>query len=252
MRFIIFVTILLAAMWSGYWFFMSSKYYEKLYLWIDIESNDVSAKFSKIKGFPNRFDATITDLEIKQKSLNPIKIDRLDVMRLSYDNSHYIFATNSIQNIFESNFIFSKGLASAVRKNGVAPTINFEGENVLVNEKLTFNKLNLRLWPATDLSKLKFSFTAEIAETKGVNSDLSFQGKIDFNSSFKINNLTSLVSNINSLQRISGTLYVQNTEGLNTVLQRDPNGWKIIFKSNAPEKIPSFIRNLDIVTVNGI
>jgi hypothetical protein len=173
-------------------------------------------------------------------------------MRLSYDNSHYIFATNSIQNIFESNFIFSKGLASAVSKNGVAPTINFEGKSVSVNEKLMFNKLNLRLWPATDLSKLKFSFTAEIAESKGVYSDLSFQGKIDFNSSFKINNLTSLVSNINSLQRISGTLYVQNTEGLNTVLQRDPNGWKMILKSNTPEKIPSFIRNLDIVIVNGI
>ena len=91
MRFIIFVTILLAAMWSGYWFFMSSKYYEKLYLWIDIESNDVSAKFSKIKGFPNRFDTTITDLEIKQKSLNPIKIDSL-----SSRNGGLIYIKNEV------------------------------------------------------------------------------------------------------------------------------------------------------------
>ena len=252
MRFIIIVTILLAAMWSGYWFIMSSKYYDKIYLWIDTESNNVSAKFTKIKGFPNRFDTTITDLEIKQKSFDPIKIDRLDVMRLSYDNSHYIFAINSIQNIFESNFIFSKGLASAVSKNGIAPTINFEGEDVSVNDKLLFNKLNFRLWPTTDLSKLNFSFTSEIAETEGINFDLSFKGKIDFYSFIRINNLTSLVSNINSLQKISGTLYVQDTKGVNTVLQRDPNGWKIIVKSDAPEKIPNFIKNLDIITIDGI
>ena len=252
MRFIIIVTILLAAIWSGYWLIMSSKYYDKLYLWIDTESNNVSAKFTKIKGFPNRFDTTITDLEIKQKSFDPIKIDRLDVMRLSYHNSHYIFAINSIQNIFQSNFIFSKGLASAVSKNGIAPTINFEGEDVSVNDKLLFNKLNFRLWPTTDLSKLNFSFTSEIAEAEGINFDLSFKGKIDFYSSIKINNLTSLVSNINSLQKISGILYVQDTEGVNTVLERDPNGWKIILKLDAPEKIPNFIKNLDIVTIDGI
>jgi hypothetical protein len=244
--------ILLAAMWSGYWFIMSSKYYDKIYLWIDTESNNVSAKFTKIKGFPNRFDTTIKDLKIKQKSSDPIKIDRLDVMRLSYDNSHYIFAINSIQNIFENNFIFSKGLASAVSKNGIAPTINFEGKDVSVNDKLLLNELNFMLWPTTNLSKFNFSFTSKIAATDGINFDLSFKGKIDFYSSIKINNLTSLVSNINSLQKISGTLYVQDTEGLNTVLERDPNGWKIIVKSDAPEKIPNFIKNLDIVTIDGI
>ena len=107
MRFIIFTTILLASLWSGYWIIMSSKYSDNLYLWIDIESDDVSAKFNKIKGFPNRFDTTISDLKIKQNNFAPIKIDRLDVMRLSYDENHYIFAANSIQNIFENNFTFS-------------------------------------------------------------------------------------------------------------------------------------------------
>ena len=189
MRFIIFTTILLASLWSGYWIIMSSKYSDNLYLWIDIESDDVSAKFNKIKGFPNRFDTTISDLKIKQNNFAPIKIDRLDVMRLSYDENHYIFAANSIQNIFENNFTFSKGLASAVSKNGLTPTINFEGERVLINDKLTFHKLNFKLLPTTDLSELKFSFFAKIAETTEVKPDLSFQGKIKFNSSLKINNL---------------------------------------------------------------
>ena len=224
MRFIIFTTILLASLWSGYWIIMSSKYSDNLYLWIDIESDDVSAKFNKIKGFPNRFDTTISDLKIKQNNFAPIKIDRLDVMRLSYDENHYIFAANSIQNIFENNFTFSKGLASAVSKNGLTPTINFEGERVLINDKLTFHKLNFKLLPTTDLSELKFSFFAKIAETTEVNPDLSFQGKIKFNSSLKINNLTSLVSNLNTIKTISGILLIGDTEGLDTVLQRDSDG----------------------------
>lgn len=250
MRFIIFTTILLASLWSSYWIIMSSKYSDKLYLWVDIESDHVSAKFTKIKGFPNRFDTTITDLKIKQKNFAPIKIDRLDVMRLSYDHSHYIFAANSIQNIFENNFKFSKGLASAVSKNGLAPTINFEGERVLINDKLTFHKLNFKLAPTTDLSELKFSFFAKIAETKELNPDLSFKGKIEFNSSIKINNLMSLVSNLNTMKTISGILFIEDTEGLDMVLQRDSDGWKIILKSNSPSEIPKFIRNLDIVVLN--
>ena len=114
MRFIIFITTLLAFVWSCYWFIMSNKYSNKVFLWSDIGSSNVSASLSKIRGFPNRFDTTITDLEIKQASFEPIKIERLDVMRLSYDSSHYIFAAKSVQNIFGNNFTFSKGLVSAV------------------------------------------------------------------------------------------------------------------------------------------
>ena len=80
--------------------------------------------------------------------------------------------------------------------------------------------------------------------------DLSFQGKIKFNSSLKINNLTSLVSNLNTIKTISGILLIGDTEGLDTVLQRDSDGWKIILKSNPPSEIPKFIRNLDIVVLN--
>lgn len=250
MRFIIFTTILLASLWSGYWIIMSSKYSDNLYLWIDIESDDVSAKFNKIKGFPNRFDTTISDLKIKQNNFAPIKIDRLDVMRLSYDENHYIFAANSIQNIFENNFTFSKGLASAVSKNGLAPTINFEGERVLINDNLTFHKLNFQLLPTTDLSELKFSFFAKIAKTAEVTPDLSFRGKIQFNSSLEINNLMSLVSNLHNIKTISGMLLIEDTEGLDTVLQRDSEGWKLTLKSNSPSEIPKFIRNLDIVVLD--
>ena len=250
MRFIIFITTLLAFVWSCYWFIMSNKYSDKVSLWSDIGSANVSASVSKIRGFPNRFDTTITDLEIKQASFKPIKIDRLDVMRLSYDSSHYIFAAKSIQNIFENNFTFSKGLASAVSNGEVAPTINFQGENVFMNKKLIFEELNFKIWPTTDLSKLNFSLFARTADIKDGETDLSFQGKIELNSDFDFDSLIGLVSNIGKLRNISGKLFVEDIKGLDTVIRQDFNSWKIFLKSDSPEKIPSFIQNLNMVVLN--
>ena len=74
MRFIIFITTLLAFVWSCYWFIMSNKYSDNVSLWSNIDSANVSANLGKIRGFPNRFDTTITNLEIKQASFEPIKI----------------------------------------------------------------------------------------------------------------------------------------------------------------------------------
>ena len=88
MRFIIFITTLLAFVWSCYWFIMSNKYSAKVSLWSDIGSANVSAHLDKIRGFPNRFDTTITDLEIKQKRealenvLIPFRLDEnLDLLK---------------------------------------------------------------------------------------------------------------------------------------------------------------------------
>ena len=250
MRFIIFITTLLAFVWSCYWFIMSNKYSDKVSLWADIDSTDVSANFSRVRGFPNRFDTTITDLEIKQTSSEPIKIDRLDVMRLSYDSSHYIFAAKSIENIFDNNFSFSKGLASAVGNGEVAPTISFQGEDVVIDKKLILEELNFKIWPVTDLSKLNFSMFARTANIKDDQIDLSFQGQIELNSDFNFDSLIGFVSNIDALRNISGKLFVEDIKGLDTVIRKDFNSWKIFLKSDSPEKIPSFIQNLNMVVLN--
>ena len=250
MRFIIFITTLLAFVWSCYWFIMSNKYSNKVSLWSDIGNANVSANLSKIRGFPNRFDTTITDLEIKHASSELIKINRLDFMRLSYDSSHYIFAAKSIEYIFGNNFTFSKGLASAVSNGEVAPTINFQGENVFMNKKLIFEELNFKIWPTTDLSKLNFSLFARTADIKDDEIDLSFQGKIELNSDFAFDSLIGLVSNIGALRNISGKLFVEDIKGLDTVIRQDFNSWKIFLKLDSPEKIPSFIQNLNMVVLN--
>ena len=250
MRFIIFTTTLLAFVWSCYWFIMSNEYSNKLLLWSDINSADVSANFTRIRGFPNRFDTTITDLEIKQASFAPIKIDRLDVMRLSYDSSHYIFAAKTVNNIFENNFTFSKGLLSAVSNDGVLPTINFQGENIFINEKLIFDELSFKISPTTNLSKLGFSLIAKTADIKEGKTELSFQGQIQFNSNFNVESLIGFVSNLNTLKKISGKLFIKDADGLDTVIQRDLTDWKIYLKSKTPEQLPSLIRDLDIIVLN--
>ena len=250
MRFIIFITTLLAFVWSCYWFIMSNKYSDNVSLWSNIDSANVSANLGKIRGFPNRFDTTITNLKIKQARFEPIKINRLDVMRLSYDSSHYIFAAKSIENIFGNNFTFSKGLASAVSNGEVAPTISFQGEGIVINKKLIFEELNFKIWPMTDLSKLNFSLFARTAEIENDEIDLSFQGQIELNSDFNFDSLIGFVSNIDTLRNISGKLFVEDIKGLDTVIRQDFNSWKIFLKSASPEKIPSFIQNLNMVVLN--
>ena len=250
MRFIIFITTLLAFVWSCYWFIMSNKYSDQVSSWSDIGSTNVSANLNKIRGFPNRFDTTITDLEIKQASFEPIKIDRLDVMRLSYDSSHYIFAAKSIQNIFENNFTFSKGLASAVGNRKVAPTISFQGEDVLINKKLIFEELKFKIWPMTDFTKLNFSLFATTADIKDGEIDLSFQGQVELNSDFNFDSLIGFISNIDALKKISGKLFIENIKGMDTVIRQDIDSWKIFLKSDSPEKIPTVIQDLNMVVFN--
>ena len=250
MRFIIFITTLLAFVWSCYWFIMSNKYSDKVSAWSDIGSAIVSANLSKIRGFPNRFDTKITNLEIKQASAEPIEIDRLDVMRLSYDSSHYIFAVKSIKNIFGNNFTFSKGLASAVSNGEVAPTISFQGEDVVINKKLIAEELNFKIWPMTDLSKLNFSLFAKTANINDDEINFSFQGQIELNSDFNFDSLIGFVSNIYKLRNISGKLFIEDIKGLDTVVRKDLNSWKIFLKSDSPEKIPIFIQNLNMVVLN--
>ena len=120
--------------------------------------------------------------------------------------------------ILLDNFTFSKGLASAVSNGVVAPTFNFQGENVLINNKLIFEELNFKIWPTTDLSKLNFSLFAKTADIKDGEIDLSFQGKIELNSDFAFDSLIGFVSNIDRLRNISGKLFVEDIKGLDTAV----------------------------------
>ena len=249
MRLIIFITALLAILWSSFWLIMSKNYLNQLNAWINTEQARMTAKVNEIRGFPNRFDTTIADLEVKQSIFGPLRIDRLDVMRLSYDGSHYIFAANKIQNLFDNEITFSKGLASAVSNHGFLPTINFEVENVSVNGHLFFEKLNIKLWPTKALHKLNFSFYARIDSTVDPKPDLSFQGEIKLKSPLKVNESKAFISSLNTIKTVSGKLFNHGKEEIDAFLEKTSNGWEITFKAKSQQDIPKLIRDLDYVTV---
>jgi len=249
MRLIIFVTAILAILWSSFWFLMSKNYLNQLNAWIDTDKASITAKVNEIRGFPNRFDTTIADLEIKQSIFGPLRIDRLEVMRLSYDGSHYIFAANKIQNLFDNEIIFSKGLASAVSNQDFLPTINFEAENVSVNGDLFFEQLNIKLWPTDALHKLNFSFYARINNKVDPEPNLSFQGEIKLKSPLKFNEANAFISSLNTIKTVSGKLFSHGKREIDAFLKHTSNSWEITLKSKSQQDIPKLIRDLDFVTV---
>ena len=249
MRLIIFVTALLAILWSSFWLIMSKNYLNQLNAWINTDQARMTAKVNEIRGFPNRFDTTIADLEIKQSIFGPLRIDRLDVMRLSYDDSHYIFAANKIQNLFDNELTFSKGLASAVSNQDFLPTINFEAENVSVNGDLFFEKLNFKLWPTKALHKLNFSFYVRMHSTVDPEPHLSFQGELKLKSPLKFNEPKAFISSLNTIKTVSGKLFSHGKGEIDAFVEQTSNSWEITLKSKSQQDIPKLIRDLDFVTV---
>ena len=153
-------------------------------------------------------------------------------------------------NFHDNSFSFSKGLASAVGNGEVAPTISFQGEDVVIDKKLILEQLNFKIWPITDLSKLNLSLFAKKANINDDEIDFSFQGQIELNSDFNFDSLIGFISNIDALKKISGKLFIENIKGMDTVIRQDLDGWKIFLKSDSPEKIPSVIQNLNMVVIN--
>ncbi len=249
MRLIIFATTLLAILWSSFWLIMSKNYLNQLNAWINTDKVSITAKVNEIRGFPNRFDTTIADLEIKQSIFGPLRIDRLDVMRLSYDGSHYIFAANKIQNLFGNKLTFTKGLASAVSNRDFLPTINFEAENVSIDGDLFFEQLNIKLWPTKALNKLNFSFYARIDSKVDPEPDLSFQGEIKFKSPLKFNESKAFISSLNTIKKVSGKLFNHGKQEIDAFLEKTSNSWEITLKAKSQKDIPKLIRDLDFVTV---
>jgi len=228
---------------------MSKNYLNQLNAWINTDKVSITAKVNEIRGFPNRFDTTIADLEIKHSILGPLRIDRLDVMRLSYDSSHYIFAANKIQNFFDNELTFSKGLASVVSNQNFLPTINFEAENVSVNGDLFFEKLNFKLWPTKALHKLNLSFYAKIESTIDSQPDLFFQGEIKLKSPLKFDESKAFISSLNTIKTVSGKLFNHGKEEIDTFVEQTSNSWEITLKSKSQQDIPKLIKDLDFVTV---
>ena len=94
MRLLLIAVVLAAAIWSGYWWFGSQAVETALRSWLDRRA-DVGwvANYTSVRtrGFPNRFDTTINDLELA----DPVEgvawsAPLFQILRLSYRPNHVI------------------------------------------------------------------------------------------------------------------------------------------------------------------
>ncbi len=94
MRILIIAIIAACVLWGGYWFVGSRTVQSGLSTWLsDQPENGWSAEYSALKtrGFPNRFDTTITDLElVDQRSGAAWFVPDFKILALSYRPNHII------------------------------------------------------------------------------------------------------------------------------------------------------------------
>lgn len=107
MRIILAAVLALAALWSGYWVYGSRGVEAETRAWLDQRAaagwiasySDVSAQ-----GYPNRFDTTISDLDLGDKGTGLIwSAPFLQLFRLSYSPNHIIVVWPQTQTLSTPN-----------------------------------------------------------------------------------------------------------------------------------------------------
>ncbi len=94
MRKLIVLIVVLATAWGGYWFVGSSTVQSGMTNWISIQQNNglnIAYSTLKTRGFPNRFDTTIKDIQIADpRSGNVWSAPFFQILALSYKPNHII------------------------------------------------------------------------------------------------------------------------------------------------------------------
>ncbi|PVA09886.1 DUF2125 domain-containing protein [Pelagivirga sediminicola] len=94
MRILLAIVITLAAAWAGYWFIGSSALQSGLAAWFDARrAEGWVAEYSdlSVKGFPNRFDTTLSDLRLADPAAGlGWEAPFLQLLTLSYTPNHII------------------------------------------------------------------------------------------------------------------------------------------------------------------
>ncbi|MGR3342418.1 MAG: DUF2125 domain-containing protein [Paracoccaceae bacterium] len=121
MRILIIVVIAACVLWGGYWFVGSRAVQSGLTTWLSGQpGNGWIAEYSSLKtrGFPNRFDTTITDLElVDQRSGAAWRAPNLKILALSYRPNHIIAIWPDQQSITlpgEQIFVTSEHMVASI------------------------------------------------------------------------------------------------------------------------------------------
>jgi len=141
MRILIIAIIAACVLWGGYWFVASRAVQSGLSTWLsDQPGNGWSAEYSALKtrGFPNRFDTTITDLElVDQRSGAAWLAPNFKILALSYRPNHIIAIWPDQQSIT------LPGEQISVTSEQMVASIAFEAGTSLVFDRSSFVLDNL-------------------------------------------------------------------------------------------------------------
>ena len=136
MRILIIVIIAACALWGGYWFVGSRAVQAGLSTWLsDQSSNSWMAGYSSLKtrGFPNRFDTTITDLElVNQRSGTAWLAPDFKILALSYRPNHIIAIWPDQQSIT------LRGEKISVTSKQMVASVAFEPGTSLILDRSSF------------------------------------------------------------------------------------------------------------------
>ena len=120
MRLLVIVILIASSGWSAYWFVGKSIRQAALNNWFNEKSEngwDVQNTLH-LRGFPNRFDAIIEDINLNNpKSGLKWSADRLEILQLSYKPNHFIVLgplEQKLQIFDQKLFITSKKLRGSL------------------------------------------------------------------------------------------------------------------------------------------
>jgi len=139
MRKLLVITIVLASLWGGYWFVGSSATERGLASWIDARQQDGwMAEYTDLSthGFPNRFDTTITGLELADPNTGVAwSAPFFQILSLSYQPHHVIAVWPATQTIatpeqkidieselMRGSIVFDPGTSIALNRSSVEMT----------------------------------------------------------------------------------------------------------------------------------
>ena len=107
MRIILWVVFAAAFLWAGYWFVGSRAMETGLVTWLeDRQEEGWLAEYTTLntRGFPNRFDTVVTDLELADPRTGVAwSLPKLEILMLSYKPNHIIAVMPNTQTIASPN-----------------------------------------------------------------------------------------------------------------------------------------------------
>ena len=142
-RLIIAIAILSAAMWSGFWIYGSGKFEDKIAGYLAaLQQTGWKTSHGDIetRGFPNRFDSTISDLRL----VNPPgwfgwHLPFVQVLALSYRSDRFIlaFPTRQVMNIGDHGFW--------INPDGMRASVDFLEANPKVVKQAIFESEGIQI-----------------------------------------------------------------------------------------------------------